>query len=151
MGAGDLRALQAAEAGAEPAGQEGPGAAQQVAVRGGLHGGRLGSRPRTRRRRRRIHAGGGGGHPHIGVGGRRSPRAGRGAPLGARPALGGAEGPEARRRLRGASAEELELLLLPALLLLVLVSGVAELLLLLLLRGGGDDSRGGGCRRAGLG
>lgn len=36
------------------------------------------------------------------------------------------------RRLRGLSAEELELLLLPVLLLLVLVSGVAELLLLLL-------------------
>lgn len=39
------------------------------------------------------------------------------------------------RRLRGVSAEELEVLLLPVLLLLVLVSGVAELLLLLLLRG----------------
>lgn len=37
------------------------------------------------------------------------------------------------RRLRGVSAEELEVLLLPVLLLLVLVSGVAELLLLLLL------------------
>lgn len=39
------------------------------------------------------------------------------------------------RRLRGVSAEELEVLLLLVLLLLVLVSGVAELLLLLLLRG----------------
>lgn len=37
------------------------------------------------------------------------------------------------RRLRGVSAEELEVLLLLVLLLLVLVSGVAELLLLLLL------------------
>lgn len=135
MGAGDLRALQAAEAGAEPAGQEGPGAAQQVAVRGGLHGGQLGCSLQVRRRRRRIHTGGDS-HPHIGVRCCLCPRAGRGEPLQAPPLraallLGRAERLVGRivpclRLLRGVSAEELARL--PV--LLVLVSGVAEVLLL---------------------